>query len=153
MLEKVCSWHPQYFGNVVDFLVLVPAVFGLAKVLLAQAVFSLAPLVLFELCFEDGQKLLDNLIRINFAVFLDKLADLIDIDLLEVLDLALFLLYVRFALIEIYRVEFLFQKRLAVLVARLFLLQFCLALVLRLFEVLLFFLLGCILIFLRVLRR
>lgn len=45
--------HPQYLGNVVNFLVLVFAIFGLAEVLRIHAAFSLVPRVLLELRLED----------------------------------------------------------------------------------------------------
>ena len=93
------------------------------------------------------------MIRINLAVLLDELSNLIDIDLLKVLDLALFLLDVRFAQIEVYRVKFLLQEGEAVRVALPLLLQLFFALVLRLLEVLLLFLLGCVLVLARVLLR
>ena len=145
--------HPQYLGNVVNFLVLVFAIFGLAKVLWIHAAFSLAPRVLFKLRLEDRKELFDDLIRINLAVLLDKLSNLIDIDLLKVLDLALFLLDVRFAQIEVYRVKLLLQEGEAVRVALPLLLQLFFALVLRLLEVLLLFLLGRVLVLARVLLR
>ena len=153
MFDKVCWFHPQYFGNFVNFHVLYFAVFGLFKVLWGYAAFSLVPLVILELRPENGQEHLDDLVRISLAVLLDKLSNLIDIDLLEALNLALLLLDIRFVLIDVYRVKFLLQEGEAVRVALPLLLQLFFALVLRLLEVLLLFLLGRVLVLARVLLR
>ena len=93
------------------------------------------------------------MIRINLAVLLDELSNLIDIDLLKVLDLALFLLDVRFAQIEVYCVKFLLQEGETERVALSLLLQLSSTLVLRHLEVLLLFLLGCVLVLASALLR
>ena len=152
MFDKVCWFHPQYFGNVVNFPVLYFAVFGFFKVLWGYAAFSLVPLVILELRPENGQEHLDDLVRISLAVLLDKLSNLIDIDLLEALNLALLLLDIRFVLIDVYRVKFLLQERGTVRALPL-ILQLSSTLVLRHLEVLLLFLLGCVLVLASALLR
>ena len=106
-------------------------------------------LVFYELRFEDGEELFDDLHGIYLLVLFNQLANLFHIDIFELSDLALLILNVRLAQVKIDEIESFLHLRLTLLVI-VSLMQIFLALLLRLLEVLLLFLLGCLLVFPRV---